>query len=110
MDDGLRQGDGIAGKHGAARLMAEQAVAAQARGDDEEAGRLFAQAERADPDAVIAVLQERAAEMPGRTGEDAMPQDDEEIAAMSRTVEPGSDAPSRAGVSGRGSGADNQGQ
>jgi len=110
MDDGLQQGDGIAGKHGAARLLAEQAVAAQARGDDEEADRLFAQAERSDPDAVIAVLQERAAEAPGRTGGDAMPQDDAEIAAMSRTVEPGSDAPSRAGVSGRGSGADNQGQ
>ncbi len=37
------------------------------------------------------------------------PQDDAELAAESRTVEPGADAPSRAGVSGRGSGADTQG-
>ena len=108
MDDGLRQGDGIAGKHGAARALAEQALAAQARGDEDEADRLFAEADRADPDAVIAVLQERGGTQPSR-GTDTAPQDDDEIAAMSRTVEPGSDAPSRAGVSGRGSGADNQG-
>lgn len=109
MDDGLQQGDGIAGKHGAARLLAEQAVAAQARGDEDEADRLFAEADRADPDAVIAVLQERAGEA-APAGSDAMPQDDAEIAAMSRTVQPRSDAPSRAGVSGRGSGADDMGQ
>ena len=108
MDDGLTQGDGIAGKHGAARLLAEQAVAAQARGDEDEADRLFAQADKADPDAVIAVLQERGGTR-ARAGAGAGPGNDEEIAAMSRTVEPGSDAPSRAGVSGRGSGADNQG-
>jgi hypothetical protein len=108
MDDGLQQGDGIAGRHGAARLLAEQAVAAQTRGDEEEADRLFAEADRVDPDAVIAVLQERAGD-PAPAGADAMPQDDAEIAAMSRTIEPGSDAPSRAGVSGRGSGADGQG-
>ena len=107
MNDGLRQGDGIAGKHGAARALAEQAVAAQARGDEDEADRLFAEADKADPDAVIAVLQERSGSRV--RGADPAPQDDEEIAAMSRTVEPGSDAPSRAGVSGRGSGADNQG-
>lgn len=109
MDDGLQQGDGIAGKHGAARLLAEQALAAQARGDDGEADRLFAEAERADPDAVVAVLQERA-DGQASAGADMGPQDDAEIEAMSRTVEPRSDAPSRAGVSGRGSGADNQGQ
>ena len=108
MDDGLKQGDGIAGKHGAARTLAEQAMAAQARGDEDEADRLFAEAEKADPDAVVAVLQERSGER-ARSGGDTAPQDDEEIAAMSRTVEPRSDAPSRAGVSGRGSGADNQG-
>ena len=108
MDDGLRQGDGIAGKHEAARALAEQAVAAQARGDEDEAERLFAEADKADPDAVIAVLQERSGDQV-RGGAEAGPQDDEGIAAMSRTVEPGSDAPLRAGVSGRGSGADNQG-
>lgn len=107
----LEQTDGAAGKHGAARLLAEQAVAAQAAGDDDKADRLFAEADRADPDAVAAVLQERAGSSnDGATGADAAPQDDAEIEVMSRTVEPGSDAPSRAGVSGRGSGADNQGQ
>lgn len=108
MDDGLRQGDGIAGKHGAARALAEQAMAAQARGDEDEADRLFAEADKTDPDAVIAVLQESGGT---RTQPltDMAPQDDDEIAAMSRTVEPGSDAPSRAGVSGSGSGADSQG-
>ena len=108
MDDSLQQGDGIAGKHGAARVLAEQALAAQTRGDEDEANRLFAEADRADPDAVIAVLQERSGSA-APAGTDKGPQDDEEIAAMSRTVEPGADAPSRAGVSGRGSGADNQG-
>ncbi len=108
MDDGLRQGDGIAGKHGAARALAEQAMAAQARGDEDEADRLFAEADKADPDAVIAVLQERGGARSQRQT-DMVPQDDDEIAAMSRTVEPGSDAPSRAGVTGSGSGADSQG-
>ena len=109
MDDGLHQGDGIAGKHGAARALAEQALAAQTRGDEDEADRLFAEADRVDPAAVIAVLQERAGEI-GPGGASDAPQDDAEIAAMSRTVEPGSAAPSRAGVSGRGSGADGEGQ
>lgn len=38
------------------------------------------------------------------------PQDkaDEEVARISRTVVPGADAPSRSGISGPGSGADNQ--
>ena len=80
-------------------------------GNDDEADRLFAEADRADPDAVIAALQGQARDPSGgAAGADAAPQDDAEIAAMSRTVEPGSDAPSRSGVSGRGSGADNQGQ
>ena len=107
----LEQTDGAAGKHGAARLLAERAIAAQAAGDDDKADRLFAEADRADPDAVAAVLQERARDPDDRaTGTGAGPQDDAEIAAMSRTVEPRSDAPSRSGVSGRGSGADNQGR
>lgn len=109
MDDGLHQGDGIAGKHGSARALAERALAAQARGDEDEADRLFAEADRVDPAAVIAVLQERSGQ-PGPGRATGAPQDDAEIAAMSRTVEPGSAAPSRAGVSGRGSGADGEGQ
>jgi len=111
MSDELDQTDGVGGKHASARLMAEKALRAQAAGDGEEADRLFAAAERIDADAVVAVLQERrddpAASADTRP-QDGGPQDDKEIAAMSRTIEPGADAPSRAGVSGRGSGADNQ--
>ncbi len=106
MNDDLDQSDGAGGKHAAARQMAEQALRAQAAGNDEEADRLFAAAERVDPQAVANVLEERGND-PATT--DAGPQDDDEIAAMSRTIEPGADAPSRAGVSGRGSGADTQG-
>ncbi len=104
MADELDQSDGVGGKHGAARTLAEQALRAQAAGDDDEADRLFAEADRIDPDAVVAVLQERASDAPRAV--DTEEQDDDEIAAMSRTVQPGADAPSRAGVSGRGSGAD----
>ena len=101
------QADAEAGKHGTARQLAEQALRAQQAGDDDEADRLFAEAERADPDAVVAVLQERAEDPPRPVGTEE--QDDDEIAAMSRTMQPGADAPSRAGVSGRGSGGDTQG-
>ena len=107
MSDDLDQSDGVGGKHASARQMAEQALRAQAAGDDQEADRLFAAAERIDPDAVIAVLQERRDDPATEAATPA--QNDAEIAAISRTVEPGTDAPSRAGVSGRGSGADTQG-
>ena len=109
MSDELDQTDGTAGKREAARSLAEQALKAQAAGDDEEAERLFTEAEQTDQEAVIAVLQERSddANEPS-TDAETEPQNDEEIAAMSRTIQPGSDAPSRAGISGRGSGADNE--
>ena len=87
MDDTLHQGDGIGGRHGSARNMAERALAAEARGDQEEADRLFAQAERIDPEAVAAVLSERR----GKAGDvaatqDQGPQRDDEVAAITRTV------------------------
>lgn len=107
MTEDLDQNDAIGGKHGAARLLAEQALRAQDAGDQDEADRLFGEAERADPQAVIAVLQERSDDPEAATNA-AAPQDDAEIAALSRTIEPGSDAPSRTGISGRGSGADTQ--
>ena len=71
---------------------------------------MFAQADRIDPQAVIDVLQERANDpVPtGRTGADAAPQNDEEVAAITRTIQPHSDAPSRSGITGPGSGADSQ--
>ncbi len=106
MSDELEQTDGAGGKHASARQLAERALRAQAAGEAEEADRLFAAAERADPQAVIAVLEEHRDD-PARAG-DAGPQDDAEVAAQSRTVEPHADAPSRAGISGRGSGADSQ--
>ena len=101
------QADATAGKHASARSLAEQALSAQAAGDDAEADRLFAEAERADPDAVVAVLQEHTGDAPRLVATEE--QDDDEVAAMSRTLQPGADAPSRAGVSGRGSGGDTQG-
>lgn len=107
MAEELDQADGASGKHAAGRQLAEQALQAQAAGDDDEADRLFAEADRADPQAVAAVLQERADDPPAPAN--PSPQDDDEIAAMSRTIEPGTDASSRAGVSGPGSGADSQG-
>lgn len=108
MDDTLNQGDGIAGRHGSAREMAERALAAEAQGDQEEADRLFAAADKLDPDAVATVLAERRDRPGGVTAADQGPQDDDEVAAITRTVS-GRDAPSRSGITGSGSGADGQG-
>jgi len=109
MKDELNQGDGIAPKHVIARHLAELAVAAQAAGDDGKAELLFAEAEKTDPEAVAAFLQDRAADPNDTaTSSDAEPQNDEEIAAMSRTVQPRSAPPSRAGITGPGSGADSE--
>ncbi len=105
MDDTLHQGDGIAGRHGTAREFAERAVAAEAWGDQDEADRLFAEAERIDPEAVANVLSQRVTDRASDPG----PQRDEEVAAITRTVKPGQDAPSRAGITGSGSGADGEG-
>ena len=109
MAETLDQTDGIGGKHKAARDMAEAAIRAQAAGDDDEADRLFAEAARIDPSAVNAALSQQAADpSDSATGTDAEPQDDAEIAAISRTMNP-RDAPSRAGITGSGSGADGEG-
>ncbi len=109
MSEELNQGDGIAPKHETARRLAELAVAAQAEGDDDRAEMLFAQAEKTDPEAVAAFLADRASDPADTaTSADADPQDDNEIAAMTRTVEPGSAAPSRSGITGYGSGADDE--
>ena len=78
---------------------------AQAAGDDDEADRLFAQAGSIDADVVANALERAALDVGAGSG----PRGDEEIAAMSRTVEPGSDAPSRSGITGEGSGADAHG-
>ncbi len=110
MSDSYDQPDGTAARHQTARELAEQAIRAQVRGDDDEADRLFAEASRIDPEAVSNALANAASDpSDSSTGADAEPQDDAEIEAMSRTMEPGADAPSRSGVSGRGSGADTEG-
>ena len=91
------------GKHDQARKMAEAAMRAEQEGDTDRADDLIAQAEKADPDAVLDVISERDDEtIPFETSND-------ELSVESETVQPHSDAPSRAGISGSGSGADNQG-
>lgn len=103
MSEKLTQGDGSDDKHEAARHMAEAAMRAEAAGDTAQADSLLEQAQKADPDAVIDVVSERGDQaLPGIVNVD-------ELSTMSETVQPGSDAPSRAGITGSGSGADNQG-
>jgi len=93
--------DGEDNKHHAAR---DQADAALRKGNADQ----FNAATHADPEAAEAALEETDKPLP----EDLAPQDDEELAAMSRTIQPHSDAPSRAGISdtgaGGGSGADDE--
>lgn len=110
MAENLDQTDGIGGRHETARLMAERAIAAQAAGEDELADQLFAEAGRVDPDAVSAVLAERAGDPgDGATGADSAPQDDDEIAEISSMRGLPTKAPSRSGITGSGSGADGEG-
>ena len=90
-------------KHGGARAEADAAARAQARGDDEEAARLSEQALRTDPESVEnQLLQGEGTVPPGDSGTAS----DAEIDRMSREIKPHSDAPSRAGITGSGSGAD----
>ena len=49
-------------------------------------------------------------EIPPDNDVESGPANDREIELMSRQIEPGSDAPSRAGITGSGSGADSQGE
>ncbi len=89
-------------RHEAARNMAEAAMRAEAAGDVEQASALLDQAQKTDPDAVVETVSENPDATPSAD-------DDAELSTMSETVLPGSDAPSRAGITGSGSGADNQG-
>src|SRR5579863_7877762 len=52
------------GRKPQARRLTEQAIEAERRGDEAAADRLFAEAERIDPDTVIAVLDEQIAAAP----------------------------------------------
>jgi len=97
-----------ASKHAQARQLAEAALRARQAGDDAKADELFAEAERTDPSAVINLLQEHERDRGALSREDLGPQDDEAIARMTNEVEPGGDAPSRANITGPGSGADSE--
>lgn len=104
MSEKLNQGSGADDKHEAARHMAEAAMRAERDGDTDRADDLIDQAQKADPSAVVDVIAESAGDpIPSEAG------DNEELSVESETVMPGSDTPSRAGISGTGSGADNQG-
>jgi hypothetical protein len=96
------------GKHGHARSLADAAIVAQREGRGEDADRLFAEATRTDPQAVEEALAESEI-VPGDRGaklDAAENGRDAEVAAITRTVQPSSDAPSRSGITGPGSGAD----
>ncbi|GAN55797.1 hypothetical protein [Tanticharoenia sakaeratensis] len=98
--------DGEDNKHHAARLQAEAALRDP---DPESREAALDAAMRTDPEAVADVLAEAGQRA---LPEDLEPQDDDEIAALSRTVQPHSDAPSRAGITEQGaaggSGADDE--
>ena len=91
------------GKHGQARRLADAALKAQAEGRLDDAERLFAEATRTDPQAVEDALAETPV---GARYDAAEIGTDAEVAAISRTIQPRSDAPSRSGITGSGSGAD----
>ncbi len=85
------------GKHEAARQQAEHAE----QGGD-RAAEMLDEATRTDPDALATALAEDGPVFAGDEGTAS----DEEVAAISRTVGVGADAPSHAGITGSGSGAD----
>ncbi len=91
------------GKHGQARRLADAALTAQREGRHEEAERLLDEAQRTDPQALEDAL---AGSRAGAKLDAAEIATDDEVARISRTIEPGSASPSRAGITGSGSGAD----
>jgi hypothetical protein len=110
MSDLIDGNDGAgAEKHGQARALVEAALRARRAGEDDRADLLMDQARRTDPQAVEDVLMETAPNEVSPEERDA-PASDREIELMSRQIEPGADAPSRAGITGSGSGADSQGE
>ena len=99
------------GRHGQAAHMIDAALRARREGRADEADRLLAEAARVDPDAVTAALQAASSgsnpEAPSRSDPEAAgTASDEEVAAISREVLPGSAAPSRSGIAGSSSGSD----
>ena len=101
--------DREATKRAGAEALADRAAAARADGDEALADRYLDEALHTDPEALgHADATERhasGADAPDPADSDA--DADAAVHAITGTVEPGSDAPSRAGISGSGSGADN---
>jgi len=110
----LMDGDGDAGaeKHGQARSLVEAALRARRGGEDDRADLLMEQTRRTDPQAVEDLLMEIGSQelSPDEPAVVDGVASDREVELMSRQIEPGSDAPSRAGITGSGSGADGQGE
>lgn len=106
MNDDDRPGDDGGNKHAAARHLAEAGLRAERTGDQARADALFDEAEHTDPEALATVLAENPAPRRRVSGQGFG--DDAGVARMSRTVEPGADAPSRAGITDEGSGADSE--
>ena len=100
------------GKRGAARAQAEAAERAADAADDSNdadpvadetrASDLMDAAMRTDPDGLANALSEDGPALP----EDRGTASDEEVASISRTIGTHADAPSRSGITGSGSGAD----
>ncbi len=99
------------GKHGAARAQAEAAERASDAADDGDAdpvaeearaSDLMDEALRTDPDALADALAQDGPALQGDRGTAS----DEEVASISRTIGTHADAPSRSGITGSGSGAD----
>ncbi|MFT8636158.1 hypothetical protein [Novacetimonas hansenii] len=106
IDDNARADDPDGGKHATARRLAEAGVRAEQAGDQARADALFDEAERTDPEALENVLMENPA--PRRRISGRGFGDDAAVAHTTREVRPGSDAPSRAGITDGGSGADSE--
>jgi hypothetical protein len=110
IDNSEAGGDEVSGgsKHGEARALAEAALRARDAGNDARADMLLEEARRTDPQAVENLLMELGPHEhePQDHGLEDGPATDEEVAAISRTLRPHADAPSRAGITGSGSGAE----
>ncbi|RBM05379.1 hypothetical protein [Novacetimonas cocois] len=106
MNDDDRPDDAGEGRHATARSLAEAGIRAEQAGDQARADALFDQAERTDPEALENVLMENP--VPRRRVSGRGFGDDAAVARATREVEPGSDAPSRAGITDNGSGADSE--
>ena len=100
------------GKHAAARAQAEAADRASLAADDAQdadpladetrASDLMDEALRTDPDGLANALTKDGPPLPQDRGTAS----DEEVASISRTIGTHADSPSRAGITGSGSGAD----